>query len=142
MLQRKVAEVPAVMPVMVVVGEVGLVMVAVPDSTVQVPVPTIGVLAVIAKVLLLHCSINGTPASAVVGKAKFVTVTSSVLAVQFPFSTRHSNVTDVPAVTPVTVVVADAGLVIVALPETMLQVPVPMTGTVAPIEKELVLQSS
>src|SRR5690606_9212889 len=95
-----------------------------------------------AKVPLLHCSIDGAPASAVAGEARFAIVTSSVLAVHFPFSTLHSNVPDAPAATPVTVVVADAGLVIVALPETMLHVPVPMTGTVAPIEKELVLQST
>ena len=106
------------------------------------PVPTVGVLAAIAKVPLLHCSINGPPALAVVGVARLVTVTWSVLAVQVPFSTFHSSVTEVPAATPVTVVVADAGLVTVALPETTVQVPVPVAGTVAPIGKELVLQSS
>ena len=50
----KVALVPAAMPVMVVNGLVVLVIVAVPDCTVHKPVPTIAVLAAIAKVLVLH----------------------------------------------------------------------------------------
>jgi len=41
-VHRKVAEAPIVKPVMPEVGEEGVVIVAVPANTVQVPVPTVG----------------------------------------------------------------------------------------------------
>src|SRR3970282_2973331 len=79
MVQRRVTEVPAVTPVVVVVADAGLVIVtAGPPTWLQVPVPTTGTLAFMAKVLLAHCSIAGTPASAAVGVAKVVSSTSSV----------------------------------------------------------------
>src|SRR5690606_25585756 len=117
MVQRRVAEVPGAIPVMVVDGDEGLVMDAVPEIRVHCPVPTIGVLALIRKMLLLHCSISGGPASATSGNALLVRTTWSTLSAQVPFSTRHSSVTDVPGATPVTVVLKEFGLVIVALPD-------------------------
>src|SRR5690606_17925487 len=74
-VHRNVADVPAGTPVIVVVGELGFVIVAVPDSTVHVPIPTAGVLAFITNVPLLHCSSEGGPASATVGSARFVITT-------------------------------------------------------------------
>ena len=49
-----VAVVPAVTPVIVVVGEPGVVIVAVPLTSVHTPVPTDGALCVIVKVDVLH----------------------------------------------------------------------------------------
>ena len=43
MVQRKVAELPTIKPVTVEVGELGVVIVAVPLTTVQVPIPKAGV---------------------------------------------------------------------------------------------------
>ena len=53
-VQRKVALMPAAMPVIVVNGLVVLVIVAVPNCTVHKPLPTTATLPVIAKVLVLH----------------------------------------------------------------------------------------
>src|SRR5690606_39635316 len=106
------------------------------------PVPVEGMLALIKNVLLLHCSINASPASATVGEARLVMVTWSVVAVHVPFSTLHSRVTEVPAATAVTVVLASPGLVMFPLPETTLHVPVPVAGAVAAMLKVLVLHSS
>src|SRR3970282_1556279 len=139
MVQRRVTEVPAVTPVMVVVADAGLVIVtAGPPTWLQVPVPTTGVFAAMAKVLVLHCSMAGTPASATVGVAKLVSTTSSVVGVQVPLSTVQRRVTEVPAATPVTVVVANEGSVIVtAGPPTWLHVPVPTAGATAAMVKVL-----
>src|SRR5688572_2298773 len=60
---------PAVTPVTVVVGELGLVIVALPLTRVQVPVvPATDALPAIVKVLLLHWIISG-PALATFGAA-------------------------------------------------------------------------
>lgn len=67
-VQRTTAELPAVMPVTVVVLEAVLVMEAVPDCTDQLPVPVVGLMAAMVKVGVLHCSIS-TPASAAEGAA-------------------------------------------------------------------------
>ena len=53
-VQRRVALVPAAMPVIVVNGLVVLVMVAVPACTVHKPLPVTATLPVIGKVLVLH----------------------------------------------------------------------------------------
>jgi hypothetical protein len=55
-VQRKVAALPAVMPVTPEVGEVGVVMVAVPLTTVQRPEPRLGALPASVKVLVLQFS--------------------------------------------------------------------------------------
>ena len=67
-VQRNVAVVPAVIPVTVVVADEGLVIVAVPERTLHIPVPTAGTVAPIVKILVLHCSIS-VPATAAEGKA-------------------------------------------------------------------------
>ena len=75
----------------------------------------------------------------VVGVALLVKIISSVLVLQLPLLTVHLNVALVPAVTPVMVVVREVASVIVALPDTTLQLPVPVTGAVAFMIKVLVL---
>jgi hypothetical protein len=44
MVQRKVTDVPGVKPLIVLVGEFGLLIIALPETIVQRPVPTSGVL--------------------------------------------------------------------------------------------------
>ena len=135
MVHTRVALVPTVMPVTALVGELGVLIVAVPDINVHKPVPTAGVFA--AKVLLvtLHRPWSA-PALAVVGRADTFMVTSSLVLPQPPLLIVHLKVTLAPAVKPVTVVVADVGVVIVAVPDTTVHSPVP---TVAVFPDNVVL---
>lgn len=64
-------------PVTPEVGELGLVMVAVPENTVHVPVPTTGVLPPKVAVLTPHAGFIAEPALDVVGAAE--TLTEAVL---------------------------------------------------------------
>ena len=63
-----VAELPAARAVTVVVAEDAVVIVAEPLINDQAPVPTVGLLAAMVNVLVLHCAISA-PAFEVVGKA-------------------------------------------------------------------------
>ena len=74
---------------------------------------------------------------AVVGNALLVNITSFVEAVQGEFEIVHLNVTLVPTGTPVMVDVGEVGVVIVAVPLTTLQDPVPTVG-VLPASVKLV----
>ena len=58
-------------------------------------------------------------------------VTSSVEAAHTPLEIVHRKVTLVPAVTAVTVVVGEEGSVMLAIPLTMDQAPVPVSGVLA-----------
>ena len=109
----KVALVPDAMPVMVVVAKVAFVIVAVPANTVHVPLPTTGAVAFIVNVLVLHCVILGTPASATLGVAWLVSTTSSWVLVHTPLLIVHLKVTLFPAVRPVIVLTFEPGVVIV-----------------------------
>jgi hypothetical protein len=137
MVQRKVAGVPAVTPVTPEVADEGVVIVAVPLTTLQAPVPVVGVLPASVKEVLLQFT-RSEPAAATVAASSFVNTTSSV-DVQVPLVIVQRRVTVLPAVTPVTVVVAEEEVVIVAEPLTMLQAPVPVEGTLAAIVKVLLL---
>src|SRR5258707_80594 len=125
----KVAALPAVIPVMVVVGLVLLVIVAVPLWTLQAPVPTVAMFAAIGNVLVLHW-LMFTPASATVGLALFVSTTSSVLGVHTPLLTVQRNVTLFPAVNPLTALLFAAGVVMLApfAAPTIVHMPVPAAG--------------
>jgi hypothetical protein len=125
---------PVVRPVMVVVLKEALVMVGVivPDTKLHAPVPTVGALAFIVKVLMLHCSISATPASAVLGTSLLINNTSSVVGVHVPLLIVHLNVAVVPTGTPVTGLVAEDDVVTLAVPPITLQAPVPVPGAVAP----------
>ena len=138
-VQRRVAGLPAVTPVTPEVAEDGVVIVAVPLTTLQAPVPTLGALPASVKDVLLQLT-RSVPAAATVAAASFVSTTSSV-DVQVPLVVVQRRVTLLPAVTPVTVVVAEDAVVIVAEPLTMLQAPVPVVAAVAAIVNVLVLQS-
>jgi hypothetical protein len=63
-----------------------------------------------------------------VGKLLFVSTTSSVDAVQLPLLIVQRSVALEPAGTPVTPEVAEDDVVIVAVPLTTLQAPVPVVG--------------
>jgi hypothetical protein len=67
----------------------------------------------------------------IVGTELFVNTTSSVEGVQPLLDIVHLNVAPVPAVMPVIVVVADDVEVMVAVPETTDQAPVPEVGVLA-----------
>ena len=124
----KVALVPAVILVTAEVGDPGVAIVAVPDTTVQTPVPVVAMFPAKVKLSSAHWLIS-TPALAVVGCAWLVRTTLDWLAVQLPLEIVQVNVALFPAVMPVTVVVASEGLVIVAVPDVTVHRPVPFVGT-------------
>ena len=130
-VHRRVALVPEGMPVMVVVRKEAFVIEAVPATRLQAPTPTVGAVAFIVKDPVLHCSINATPASAVLGLSWFVMITSSVLLEHEPLLMVHLNVALVPRGTPVTPLVSELMLVTLAVPPTTLHVPVPIVGLLA-----------
>ncbi len=78
MVQRKVALPPAGTPVTPEVADDGVVIVAVPLTTLQVPVPVVGTLPASVKLPLLHWVWSG-PAAAVVGAAYTVPVPVAVV---------------------------------------------------------------
>ena len=113
--QRTVIFCPAVKPVTVVVGLLGVVIVApfVAPIIDQVPVPTEGVLPAKVNVPLPHCTCPA-PAMAVVGEAVFVKIISLVEAGQNPLKIDQRSVTEAPAVKPETVELATVGELITA----------------------------
>jgi len=120
-VQRKTF-VPGVSPVTLDVGELGDEGVPEPLTSVHVPIPTVGVLpAIIA--FVAHTLWFG-PAFATVGKPFIVIVTSSKEAVQGALLTVQRK-TFAPMPRPVKPDVGDEGVVIVPLPLTSVQVPVP-----------------
>jgi hypothetical protein len=135
---------PAVRPVIVVVGELMLVITAplAAPIIVQVPVPGAAAFPARVKVDVLHCSAFG-PAAATGGVALLVSTISSKL-VQEPLVIVHLNVTLKPKASPVTVLVSDTGVVIVAplAAPMILQSPVPVTAAFPANVKFAVLQSS
>ena len=132
--QRTVIFCPAVKPVTVEVGLLGVVMVApfVAPMIDQVPVPTEGVFPAKVNVPLPHCTCPA-PALAVVGAAVFVKTTSLVEGGQNPLKIDQRNVTEAPTVKPETVELARVGALITApfAAPTTLQSPFPIVGTFA-----------
>jgi hypothetical protein len=112
-----------VTPVTPEVADEGVVIVAVPVTTLQAPVPELGALPASVKEVLLQFT-RSEPAAATVAAASFVSTTSSEDE-QVPLVIVQRNVAGVPAVTPVTPDVGDDGVVIVAVPLTTLHTPVP-----------------
>jgi hypothetical protein len=103
-------------------------------------VPIVAAFAVIVNVLTLHWSIFAGPALAIVGGASFLSVMSSkVVGQPPPLLTVHLTIANVPAATPVIVVVGDVAFVMVAVPLWTVQIPVPIAGAVAAITKVVVL---
>lgn len=126
-VQRRVDEAPMVNPVTPDVGDDGVVTVAVPAITVHVPVPETGVFAANVAVVILHNNWSG-PASAVVGGGSIVIVIISEEEAQAPLEIVHCNVAELPITRSVTPEVGEEGVVIVAVPDTTDQVPVPTAG--------------
>jgi hypothetical protein len=79
------------------------------------------------------------PAFEVVGAAVFVITTSSVTAAHTPLDIVHLRVAELPEARPVTVVVADDGVLIDTAPLTTLQLPVPVVAGLAAIVKDPLL---
>ena len=132
-VQTRLMEVPALSPVMVEVGLLGVVIVAplVTPAIVQRPVePTEGVLPAKVKLPLLHFAWSTLALAVTI--FPLVKTTSSV-ALQTPFVTVQINVTEVPTLSPVTVEVGLLGVVIIApfVAPGMLQTPVPTEGVLA-----------
>ena len=143
-VQRTVALVPGAIPVTVVFATNGLVIVAVPKIKLQEPVPGEAALAAIVKILLLHCSIF-TPASAIGAGAKFVIVTSSNVGAQTtPLLIVQRNTALLPAVNPVTPLVFEVGVVILApfAGPMIVQSPLPGAAALPASVKEPLLQFS
>jgi hypothetical protein len=130
-VHRNVTLVPNDKPVTVEVGEAGVVIVAIPATTVHVPLPTPGVLPASVVVVTLH-NVWSAPAAARLAGAAILMTTSSIEAAQGALLIVHLNVTEAPTVNPVTVEIGEPGAVIVAVPATIVQAPFPMDGVLAP----------
>ena len=89
-VQRRVAVPATAKPVTPEVGELGVVMVAVPETTVQFPVPTVGVLPARVAVVTPQAGLISEPAAAVVGATE--TLTEAVLALTQPQLLQACNV--------------------------------------------------
>ena len=126
MVQRKVAVPGMFKPVIPELGEFAAVMVAIPETRDQEPVPTEAIFAAKVAVLMLQ-SVISAPALAVVGISLLVMATSSDVAVQGALVIVQRN-TFVPTANPVMPEFAALGEVIVAVPETNVHDPVPAVG--------------
>ena len=132
--------VPAVKPVTLVVGLDANVMLApfVGPTMLQLPVPLVGVLPANVNVPLLQLFWL-VPADAVVGSALLLRMISSCVLAQGPLVIVHLSVALPPGAMPVTVVVGELVLVIVAVPEIKIHKPVPGVAAFALIVNVLVL---
>ena len=83
-VQRRVAVPGTAKPVTPDVGELGVVIVAVPETTLHVPVPTVGVFPAKVAVLTPQAGFMSEPALAVVGAALTVIVPVAVTVPQPP----------------------------------------------------------
>jgi hypothetical protein len=105
-----------------------------PDTTVQAPVPTVGVFAARFTVVTVFNPHNCwlAPAFAVVGKASTLIVTKSS-ELQVPLVTVHFNMVGVVILNPVTVAFGlfACAAATVPGPETIVQAPVPKVGAFA-----------
>jgi hypothetical protein len=124
MVQRNVADDPITRFVTAEFGELGVVIVAVPATTLQVPIPVVGLFPAKLVVVTLHKPWSG-PALAAVGNASMVIVTSSDEDAHAPLLIVHLNVAVVPGTNPVTPDVSEDGVVIVAMPLTTVHTPLP-----------------
>ena len=107
----------------VVLGLLGVRMVPEPPSSDQAPVPTVGVTAV--RVTELEQIFWSGPALGALGAVLRVMTTVLLEGAQGPLVMVHCKVAEVPTGIPVTVLVGELGLVMLAVPLTTVQVPVP-----------------
>ena len=127
MVHLRVAELPTTKPVIPEVGEEAVVMVAVPDTTVQVPLPDVGVFPARVVAVTLH-KLWSVLAVAVVGGVDTLITTSSVELVQAPLAIVHLKVAELPTTSPIIPELGELALEMVAVPETTDQVPLPAVG--------------
>lgn len=118
--------IPLLIPVIDEVGDVGVVIVPPPETTVHNPVPSTGMFPF--KEDELEQMVESLPAAAVVGKGLMLKLTESTEAAQAPFEIVQINVFT-PTPIPVIPEVGDAGVVIVPVPETSVHIPVPIVAT-------------
>jgi hypothetical protein len=119
---------PTPNPVTPEVGEVGVVIVPDPETNVQAPVPVVGVFP--ARVAVVPQTVWFGPAFEVVGPPVLVIVTVEVEVPQGGLLMVHWK-TLAPTPNAVTVDVGEEGVVIVPVPLTSVQVPVPAVGVFA-----------
>jgi hypothetical protein len=124
--------VPVASPVMAEVGEVELEITPVPETNVQTPLPTVGVLPAISVVGVEIHKVWSGPATDVVGSLLTLIVTLELDDAHGEFEIVHT-ITLLPVAKLVTVVVGELGVVIVPDPEAMVQIPVPTVGVFPPI---------
>ena len=126
-VQRRVAVAPGTKPVTVVVAELGVVMVAIPEVKVHNPLPVMAVLPARLVLVKLH-SIWSMLASDVVGAGSEVSVTSSKESAQLPLLIVHLNTDEAPTVKPVNPEVGEEGVLMSAEPELTVHTPLPTTA--------------
>lgn len=107
------------------VGEVAVVIVADPDTTVHKPVPVAGVFP--ASVAVVAHTLWSAPAFDTVGGASLVITTSSVEDTHDPLLIVQRSVAE-PVTNPVTPDVGEPGVVTDAVPDTTVHKPVPTEG--------------
>jgi len=110
---------------------------AVPLMMVQEPLPKAGLLAAMVKEEVLHKVWSG-PAAATGAPSCWIVI-SSVDAGHAPLEIVQRSVILVPAATPVMDVVGEDGVVIVAVPLTTDQSPLPIAGLLAAMLNVVVL---
>jgi MFS superfamily sulfate permease-like transporter len=116
---------PMLNPVTADAGELGEIGLPVPETNVHIPVPIVGVFP--ANDENDAHIVWSAPALAVVGFASTLIVTKSSEGEQVPFEILHLK-TFAPTLNPVTADVGKFTFVIVPVPETKDQVPVPVVG--------------
>ena len=131
MVQSKILA-PIPKPVIALFGEVGLVIIPLPETKVHSPVPTVGVFAAIVVVGEEMQSVCVGPALEAVGISFTISATVAVDAKQGGFEMVQAN-TFVPKPKPVMFVLGRVGLLIVPLPEIKVHIPVPMAGVLEAI---------
>ncbi len=124
--------VPKPNPVIEVVGESEFVITPVPDTKVHTPTPTDAVLAVIAVVGEEIQSVCVVPALETVGISSTIMAIVEVDAAQGELEMVHAKIF-VPKAKPVMEVVGESELVMVPLPETKVQTPIPTVAVLAVI---------
>ena len=124
MVQTKVLT-PTLNPVTPELGDVGVVKIPVPATTVHNPVPTVGVLpASVPEVIQINWSI---PAFDAVGGVLRKIVMSSVEGVHTPLEMVHRKIF-APKLNPVTPEEGDVGVVTTPVPAMTVHAPVPTIG--------------
>ncbi len=107
-------------------GDAGLETVPVPETNVQFPTPITGVFPF--KIEIAEHSVESNPALEIVGNGSTYIATVSTDGRHVPFVVVQTN-KFVPTLNPVTPELAKSGEVTAPLPETTVQLPVPIVGT-------------